>query len=319
MVHDGESIEPTQDISGNAHAYRTILRNQALTARYVRVVLRGYIKGSVDNRDKAGIYNGINEITMYGWKLTDEMRQLTIQNASTDVFREGYDLASTYDGIVTLGNSGSYWTVQAPENGKISVIYDFGTLSMIQKIDLAMQNSFGRTNYYDLLISEDGKNWTTIQEMAGVAPTAELSDNAHAFRTILEGEALLCRYVKIILRGNVEGLIDNRDTFGVFSGINEITFYGATLSTDPTFNVKPPLTEYVTEEDTSKKDIPTRPRKDKTTESSDPSDTEQTVEGDVNWITWLIVALAVVGVAAVTLFVLYLKKKNEKAPPEQEA
>ena len=319
LVHDGESIEPTQDISGNAHAFRTILRNQALTARYVRVVLRGYVKGSVDNRDKAGIYNGINEITMYGWKLTAEMRQLTVQNASTDVFREGYDLASSYDGIVTLGNSGSYWTVQAPESGKINVIYDFGTLSMIQKIDLAMQNSFGRTNYYDLLISEDGKEWTVIQEMAGVAPTADLSDNAHAFRTILEGEALLCRYVKIVLRGNVDGLIDNRDTFGVFSGINEITFYGATLSTDPNFNVKPPLTEYVTDEDEGKKDIPTRPRKDKTTESSDPSDTEQTVEGDVNWITWLIVALAVVGVAAVTLFVLYLKKKNEKAPPEQEA
>lgn len=318
-VHEAQSVDPTADISGNAHAFRTILRNQSLTARYVRVVLRGYVKGSVDNRDKAGIYNGINEIAIYGWKLTEEMRQLTIVNASTDVFREGYDLASTYDGIVTLGNAGSYWTVQAPENGKISVIYDLGTLSMIQKIDLAMQNSYGRTNYYDLLISEDGKNWTVIQEMAGVAPTFDISENAHAFRTILEGQALLARYVKIILRGNVDGLIDNRDTFGVFSGINEITFYGATLSTDPTFNVKPPLTDESSDEDGIKRDIPTRPRTNTGTDSSDPSETEPADDGDVNWITWLVLAFAVVGVAAVICFVLYVKKKNEKAPPEQDA
>ena len=93
-------------------------------ARYMTIVLRGNIKGSVDNRDKAGINSGINEIAVYGWKLTEETRQLAIANASTDVFREGYDLASTYDGIVTLGNAGSYWTVQAPENGKISVTGD---------------------------------------------------------------------------------------------------------------------------------------------------------------------------------------------------
>lgn len=323
-VHDMQSIAPTADISGNAHAFRTILRNQALTARYLRVVLRGHIKGSVDNRDKAGVYSGINEIAVYGWKLTEEMRQLTIVNASTDVFREGYDLASTYDGIVTMGNAGSYWTVQAPENGKISVIYDFGTLSMIQKIDLAMQNSYSRTNYYDLLISEDGKNWTMIQEMAGVAPTCDISENAHAFRTILEGQALLARYVKIVLRGNVDGLIDNRDTFGVFSGINEITFYGATLSTDPVFNLKPVLPDEIPGEEEDDKDIPTRPRPNTGTDSSDPSETEPTdpsgaLGGDVNWITWLVLAFAVAGVAAVVWFVLFVKKKNESTPPAQDA
>ena len=318
-IQEAQSIEPTADISGNAHAFRTIVRNQSLTARYVRVVLRGHTKGSVDNRDKAGIYSGINEIAIYGWKLTAEMRPLTIINASTDVFREGYDLASTYDGIVTLGNAGSYWTVQAPESGKISVIYDFGTLSMIQKIDLAMQNSFGRTNYYDLLISEDGKTWTVIQEMAGVAPTYDISDNAHAFRTILQDQALLARYVKIILRGNVDGLVDNRDTFGVFSGINEITFYGATLSTDSTFNVKPPLTEIVSEEEEEEVDIPTRPRPNTGTDSSNPSETEPADEGDTNWITWLVVAFAVAGVAAVAWFVLYVKKKNQRATLEQDA
>ena len=323
-VHDTESIAPTADISGNAHAFRTVLRNQALTARYLRVVLRGHIKGSVDNRDKAGIYSGINEIAVYGWKLTEEIRQLTIVNASTDVFREGYDLASTYDGIVTMGNAGSYWTVQAPENGKISVIYDFGTLSMIQKIDLAMQNSHSRTNYYDLLISEDGKNWTMIQEMAGVAPTADISENAHAFRTILEGQALLARYVKIVLRGNVDGLIDNRDTFGVFSGINEITFYGATLSTDPVFNLKPLLPDEIPGEEEDDKDIPTRPRPNTGEDSSDPSETEPTdpsgtLGGGANWITWLVLAFAVAGVAAVVWFILFVKKKNESAPPEQDA
>lgn len=315
-VHETESIAPTADISGNAHAFRTILRNQTLTARYLRVVLRGYVKGGVDNRDKAGIYSGINEIAIYGWKLRDEMRQLTIVNASTDVFREGYDLASSYDGIVTLGNSGSYWTVQAPESGKISVIYDLGTLSMIQKIDLAMQNSYGRTNYYDLLISEDGKNWTVVQEMEGVAPTAGISENAHAFRTILENEMLLARYVKIILRGHVEGLVDNRDTFGVFSGINEIIFYGATLSTDPVFNMKPPLPDEIPGEEEEKKDVPTRPRTDDSTDT-DPSEQDSAAAQNKhkNWILWLILAMAAAGVVAVTVILLRIKKNS----PAQDA
>ena len=92
-----------------------------------------------------------------------------------------------------------------------------------------MQNSKSRTNYYDLLVSKDGENWMLVQEMAGVAPTAELSANDHAFRTILDGAELDARYVKIVLRGNITGNTDNRDKAGIGNGINEITIYGTEL------------------------------------------------------------------------------------------
>ena len=114
-------------------------------------------------------------------------------------------------------------------------------------------------------------------------------------------------------------MVDNRDTFGVFSGINEITFYGATLSTDSTFNVKPPLTEIVSDEEEEEVDIPTRPRPNAGTDSSNPSETEPADEGDANWIAWLVVAFAVAGVAAVAWFVLYVRKKNQRATLEQDA
>ncbi len=225
-VQEMAGIEPTLDISNNNHAFRTVLENANLIARYMRIVLRGNVSGTTDNRDKAGVFSGINEIEAYGWRLSSEIQEIPVMGAVSDVNRDGYDLASSYDGIVTVNNTGSYWTVQAPESGKITVTYDLGKVHNVQKIDLAMQNSKSRTNYYDLLISTDGVTWITVQEMAGIEPTLDISSNNHAFRTIVNGEELIARYVRVVLRGNVSGTTDNRDKAGVYSGINEITFYG---------------------------------------------------------------------------------------------
>ena len=237
MVQEMAGIAPTADISSNNHAPRTVLEDANLIARYVKVVLRGNSTGEgdsfVDNRDKAGVFSGINEITCYGWKLDDEMEKLTIVDAESDVDREDQDLASSYDGTVSINNNGPHWTVKAPESGKINIVYDMGKIVKIMKIDLAMQNSKARTNYYDLLVSKNGEVWTMVQEMAGIAPTADISSNNHAFRTILNGEEIEARYIKVVLRGNSTGegesFVDNRDKAGVFSGVNEIAVYGDKL------------------------------------------------------------------------------------------
>lgn len=328
-VLENAAIDPTTT-SMNDHAYSTIIRNQGLTARYVRVVLRGYETDTVNNRDKAGVLVGINEIAVSGWKLSSEVRPLFIQSGVTDTPREGYEVESMFDGIITHGNSGSYWTAQSGDSGKIALTFDLGELSMVQKVDVAFQNSIYRTSFYDLLVSVDGVNWVTIQEAAQALPTASISDNAHAFFTIIDGQALICRYVRVVLRANT---FTGIDVPGVFSGINEITVYGAPLTMQAQSKEKPLLPDYIPEpeEEEEEEEIktpvrPPRPQpqpQPKPTEPSEPSEPAPIEPGNQNddgWILWVAVGMGATGIALVFAVNLLKRKKYhaKKAAGEAE-
>lgn len=162
--------------------------------------------------------------TVYTINVTNSQNLLGIANAESTITRDGYDLAWSYDGAITEKTSGTgFWTVQ----GLPTVTYDLGAVSRIQKIDLALHNTKSRDSYYDLLISEDGENWTAIVDDGTIPATAALSDHHSTYVTVVDNVELTARYVRINLRGNG----NKKDNESSFNGIQEISIYGQPLYT----------------------------------------------------------------------------------------
>ena len=162
--------------------------------------------------------------TVYTINVTNSQNLLGIVNAESTITRDGYDLAWSYDGVITEKTSGTgFWTVK----GLPTVTYDLGAVSRIQKIDLALHNTKSRDSYYDLLISEDGENWTVVVDDGTIAATAALSDHHSTYVTVVDNAELTARYVRINLRGNA----NKKDDASSFNGIQEISIYGQPLYT----------------------------------------------------------------------------------------
>lgn len=162
--------------------------------------------------------------TVYTIDVTNTQKLLGIANAESTITRNGYDLAWSYDGVITEKTSGTgFWTVQ----GLPVVTYDLGAVSRIEQIDLALHNTKSRDSYYDLLISEDGENWIALVDDGTIAATAPISDHHSAYVTVMENAALNARYVRVKLRGNA----NKKDNDTSFNGIQEISIYGQVLYT----------------------------------------------------------------------------------------
>ncbi len=163
--------------------------------------------------------------TVYTLRITNTNKILGIKRGWTNVFREGCDISNSWDNFVAVQNEPTYWTVQAPESGKVYANYDLGELVTLEQLDIVFHNSSLRDTYYDVNISTDGENWTSFVEDVVCAKTTPVHTGGnHGWATILENQAIQTRYVQIVLRGHTN--TDNKDKAGVWNGIMEITFRG---------------------------------------------------------------------------------------------
>lgn len=165
--------------------------------------------------------------TEYKITVTNEQGILGIAGAEANASREGYDLTSTYDSVVQIGDNKPLWTVQAPAGGQVIVVYDLAKVVSVNKIDLAMHNSRIRDNYYDINFSIDGESWQSLIADGVFECTADISSNNHATRIVYDGDSFTARYIQIVLRGNSTS---GKDVIA-YNGIQEITFYGASNGT----------------------------------------------------------------------------------------
>jgi hypothetical protein len=161
--------------------------------------------------------------TVYTIQVTNSTNILGIVSAESTVQREGYDLAWTYDANVVQGTTGrGFWTVQ----GLPVVTYDLGEISQLTQMDITFHMTKNRDTYYDLLISTDGVNWTTVISDGVVTATKTIApDLNHVNATVLKDVAIPGRYVQIFCRGNGS----NKDVATAWCGIQEITIYGRSL------------------------------------------------------------------------------------------
>lgn len=163
--------------------------------------------------------------TVYTLHITNTNKLLGIKRGWTNVFREGCDISNSWDNFVAIQNEPTYWTVQAPESGKVYANYDLGELVTLEQLDVVFHNSSLRDTYYDINISMDGENWTPLVQDGVCAKTTPVyTGGGHGWATVLENQAIQTRYVQIVLRGHTNA--DNKDKAGVWNGIMEITFRG---------------------------------------------------------------------------------------------
>ena len=159
-----------------------------------------------------------NSTTTYTLNLNNENGMLGIQSATAEPNTKGIDVGLTYDGYVSSDGGTKTWaSINLPV-----VTYDMGRLVDISKIDVAFNYSSTRTNYYDLLVSADGVNWTVIKEAAGAEATTSGAFND--YQTIYSGDALRAQYVRLNLRANSESYMDDITKYG---SIQEISIYGS--------------------------------------------------------------------------------------------
>lgn len=168
--------------------------------------------------------------TTYTFHITNTNNILGIGDATSDLTSEGGTLSSTYDNVIQVLETTPKWTVKSPtegENaGKVTVIYDLVDLVFVNKIDFAPHKSSYRDTYFDIYTSVDGGTWTPLIE-DGVHEQTEDMVYGHEYRTVYDGEDVTLRYVKVILRGHSGS---GKDALGAWNGIQEITFFGASLA-----------------------------------------------------------------------------------------
>ncbi|MBQ7839973.1 MAG: Ig-like domain-containing protein [Lachnospiraceae bacterium] len=165
--------------------------------------------------------------TEYQIHLTDTQGLLSIQSAKAEPNMFGYSADFTYDSYIQEDGTDKTWS----STNLPALTWDMGKLVDITKIDAAFNSSRDRNTYYNLLISQDGETWITVQEaddkVGGAAKTTtrQRSD----YLTIYEGEGLRARYVQMQLRAHSNTVIDDAK---VYNSIQEISFYGRVVSAD---------------------------------------------------------------------------------------
>ena len=160
--------------------------------------------------------------TTYTINITNTQNILDIVGAETDTPREGFDLAWTYDGVITPTNVGNIWA----NTGLPTIIYDLGTVVNLEDVIIAFNISAQRDSYYDLSYSVDGETWTYLQEDATVKQTSGEENGWHDPVKVLDDANVHARYIKIKLRAHSQA---GKDDTGAYCSIQEITFTGKTL------------------------------------------------------------------------------------------
>jgi len=102
------------------------------------------------------------------------------------------------DGFVTYLREGTVdndletrWST----SGEHWISYDFGSVQNVHSMAIACYNGHTRKSIFDILVSEDGSNWTTVKTKHETSGTTSLPE-------IIELGDVRARYVKLMCYGN---------------------------------------------------------------------------------------------------------------------
>ena len=170
--------------NSNQNRYDSIKLNNARNARYVRINCIARTTGYGYSIFDLAIY-GITESTEQTTSepdTTNEGNDKNIAENKTAVSSgdEGENVAAKY---AVDGNKGTRWSSDFDNNAWMYV--DFGKEYKVSKVILIWESAYGKS--YDIQISNDGVNWTTVKEMRG-------QDGGE---DIIEFNAVTARYLKL--------------------------------------------------------------------------------------------------------------------------
>ena len=163
--------------------------------------------------------------TVYTLNMKNDNGLLSIASAASTPNTKGISETCSYDNYIQESGDDRTWA-----STKLPVIiYDMGSLVDISKIDVAFNKSRNRETYYNLLISEDGENWTTVLDDK-TAPKTASDLRLSEYQTIYDGDELRAQYVKFELRGHTNET--KKDQPNEFNSIQEVSFYGVVVVSD---------------------------------------------------------------------------------------
>ena len=109
---------------------------------------------------------------------------------------DGELAAEDNDGFATLDNNPTTsWATNMNEEGVKWLQYDFGEPTRVKQMEILWSNPHQRYFVYDILVSEDGENWTPIVENAQSEVVSV--DEANDFQIIKFKSNPTIRYVKL--------------------------------------------------------------------------------------------------------------------------
>ena len=118
-------------------------------------------------------------------------------------------------GSAMMTIDGSLATSWAAEGIGIWAKYDLGDIKSVNRVDLLFANGATRKNYFDIAISTDGTNFTTVYSGSSSGASSEIQQ----FRF----DPVSARYVKFIGKGN-------SGPFSNWTTLIELAIYGKTTS-----------------------------------------------------------------------------------------
>lgn len=162
--------------------------------------------------------------TVYTIQVTNSNNILGIANVETDRPKEGLSLDLIYDNLITPANPDSrIWA----NTGLPTLTFDLGELVNLDDVIIAFNWSSARDTYFDLSISTDGENYTSVITDGVVEKTPGTSTPSHSeYVTVIDDADLVVRYIKIKLRGQSSA---GKDAEGAVNSIQEITFTGSKI------------------------------------------------------------------------------------------
>ncbi|KGE17064.1 heparin/heparin-sulfate lyase HepB [Paenibacillus wynnii] len=118
-------------------------------------------------------------------------------------------------GSVTKTIDGDLTTSWAAQGIGVWAKYDLGEIKNVDRIDLLFANAAIRKNYFDIAVSTDGINFTTVYSGSSSGTSSEMQQ--YRF------DSVPARYVKFIGNGN-------NGPFSVWTTLVELALYGKTTS-----------------------------------------------------------------------------------------
>ena len=159
--------------------------------------------------------------SVYTLKLKNDEGLLNIDGVTVEPNTSTIDTSCMFDSYIQETGSDRTW---ASKNLSV-VTFDLGEAADVRKIDVAFNYSSRRIFYYDLMVSEDGEEWTWLTDKDGygestITTTEFRSDYCNIFTA---NQPVRARYVRFNLRCHNESGLDNA---GGISSIQEISIYG---------------------------------------------------------------------------------------------
>ena len=115
----------------------------------------------------------------------------------------GFIMGEDTDGYDTIdSNSATYWATGAAEPGVRFIAYDFGETKDVSVIEILWGNPHLRYFTFDVLVSEDGENWTVLDGYRQITSTLVDESAKDEYQTITLPEGTKARYIKLDCYGN---------------------------------------------------------------------------------------------------------------------